>query len=187
MPAPVRDRSLRPRSPASSSIGTTSGGSLMMRNSPSTLRASLASALVLSFDRALSAISSKRLTSSALTSLRQRSMIELRSRRAYHVSRFVRGCKLRHRLPVRPHAVGARAHARSSAENSRDRAAISKLAASRFTSHSNGPGVRLVEVVDVEHERAVGRREPTEVREVGVAAALDAQARVAAWSRDRTP
>ena len=33
------------------------------------------------------------------------------------------------------------------------RAAIVKLAAMRFTSYSNGPGKRLVEVVEVEHQR----------------------------------
>jgi hypothetical protein len=36
---------------------------------------------------------------------------------------------------------------------------------------------RLVEVVDVEHEPPLGRREHTEVRQVGLAAALDVQAR----------
>ena len=40
-----------------------------------------------------------------------------------------------------------------------------------------GPGERLVEVVDVEHEPALGRREHAEVRQVGVAAALHGQTR----------
>ena len=55
--------------------------------------------------------------------------------------------------------------------------AISMLAARRLTSHSHGPGQRLVEVVDVEHQSPLGRREQPEVREVGVAAALHGQAR----------
>ena len=55
------------------------------------------------------------------------------------------------------------------------RAATTKLATSRLTSHSNGAGQRLVEVVEVEDEAAVGRREHAEVRQVRVTAALHAQ------------
>ena len=70
----------------------------------------------------------------------QRSRIESTSRRAYQVSRFVSAGELCHRLPVRAHAADRQSSRAVLAENSRDRAAISKLAASRFTSHSNGPG-----------------------------------------------
>ena len=46
---------------------------------------------------------------------------------------------------------------------------------------------RLVEVVDAEHEPPVGRREPAEVGEVGVAAELHLQAGPWACRRDRRP
>ena len=46
------------------------------------------------------------------------------------------------------------------------------LAASRLTSHSNGPGMRLVEVVEVEHEPPVRAGERAEVAQVRVAAQL---------------
>ena len=55
------------------------------------------------------------------------------------------------------------------------RAAIVKLAAMRLTSYSNGPGKRLVEVVEVEQQRPLGRGEHAEVRQVGIAAQLDGQ------------
>ena len=44
------------------------------------------------------------------------------------------------------------------------RPASSRLAASRLTSHSHGPGQRLVEVVDVEHQPPLGGGEQPEVR-----------------------
>ena len=49
---------------------------------------------------------------------------------------------------------------------------MTMLAASRLTSHSQGAGQRLVEVVGVEHERPLGRREEPEVGQVGVTAGL---------------
>ena len=55
------------------------------------------------------------------------------------------------------------------------RPAISRLAASRLTSHSHGPGQRLVEVVDVEDHATLRRSEHAEVREMGVAAELDSK------------
>ena len=42
------------------------------------------------------------------------------------------------------------------------------------------PGQRLVEVVDVEHQPPIRGGEAAEVRQVGIAAELDVQARVAA-------
>ena len=86
-------------------------------------------------------------------------------------------CELAHRLAVLRDRRRARsvavlgAVARCPAR--RDR----MLAASRLTSHSHGPGQRLVEVVDVEHQPPLGRREHPEVRQVRVAAALHLEAR----------
>ena len=57
------------------------------------------------------------------------------------------------------------------------RAAIVKLAAMRLTSYSNGPGQRLVEVVQVEQQRSLRRRVHTEVREMRVAAELHIETR----------
>ena len=62
--------------------------------------------------------------------------------------------------------------ARCFSSKPRSRPATAKLATSRLTSHSNGPGKRLVEVVEAEDELAVGRGEAAEVRQVGVAAEL---------------
>jgi len=66
---------------------------------------------------------------------------------------------------------------RCASASPRSRPATARLAASRLTSHSNGPGEGLVEVVEVEDEPPLGRREHAEVREVGVAAELRRQAR----------
>ena len=54
---------------------------------------------------------------------------------------------------------------------------MTKLAARRLTSHSQGPGQRLVEVVDVEDQMALGRGEDAEVHEMAIAADLDVEAR----------
>ena len=96
------------------------------------------------------------------------------SSRAYQTSRLRIAGELAHRLPV---AARGRADQRRRAvvrSKPRSRPAIAKLAASRFTSHSHGPGQRLVEVVDVEDELALGRGEHAEVGEVGVPAELHA-------------
>ena len=57
------------------------------------------------------------------------------------------------------------------------RPAITTLAASRLTSHSHGPGMRLVEVVAVEDELPLGCPEHAEVGEMRVPAELGHQAR----------
>ena len=66
-------------------------------------------------------------------------MIPATSRRAYHLSRFVIPAKscMASRY-ARADVIATSRH--RLAENPRLRAAISKLVASRFTSHSNGPG-----------------------------------------------
>ena len=99
------------------------------------------------------------------------------SRRAYQTSRLVIAAKLVMASRYDWAAITTALRA-VLAGNSRARAAISKLAARRFTSHSNGTVAGLVEVVDVEDELAVGRREPTEVRQVGISAALHAESAV---------
>ena len=77
--------------------------------------------------------------------------------------------ELRHPLPVLAHGLEHDPVLRPERANSFSRAAISMLTARRLTSHSHGPGQRLVEVVDVEDEPALGGRVEAEVGEVGVA------------------
>ena len=97
------------------------------------------------------------------------------SRRAYQRSR------LPHRRRNRASPRGRRVPTarltpvRCLSSKPRSRPATAKLATSRLTSHSNGPGQRLVEVVDAEDEPPVGRGEGAEVREVRVAAQLHLQ------------
>ena len=80
-----------------------------------------------------------------------------------------------HRRAIAERRTPARSCGVSLAVKELSRPATAKLAASRFTSHSNGAGQRLVEVVDVEDERALRGGEGAEVGQVGVAAELDAQ------------
>ena len=96
------------------------------------------------------------------------------SRRAYQTSRLriVANSRIASRYA---RAVVRTAVRVSFGVKSRSRPAIAKLAARRLTSHSHGPGKRLVEVVDVQHQTAIGGGEDAEVREVGIAACLDPQ------------
>ena len=64
---------------------------------------------------------------------------------------------------------------------------MTKLASEALDVPLERPGQRLVEVADVEHERALGRREDAEVGQVRVAAQLDLEARSAARRRGRRP
>ena len=101
------------------------------------------------------------------------------SRRAYQTSRLLISAKLGHALAVLARRRSSRTSRRAAGSMPRSRIATSKLAASRLTSHSHGPGERLVEVVDVEDQAPVRCREDAEVHQVGVAARLhlDAGAR----------
>ena len=92
------------------------------------------------------------------------------------------------RIAVRYAATAARTISlRCLAEKPRSRPATTRLAARRLTSHSHGPGQRLVEVVDVEHRCfRSGVPKIAEVQEVGVAAELDVITRSAASRRGRT-
>ena len=66
---------------------------------------------------------------------------------------------------------------RCSAVKSLSRPATARLAASRLTSHSKGPGQGFVEVVDVEDQAPFRGGERAEVRQVRVTAELDPQPR----------
>ena len=81
-------------------------------------------------------------------------------------------------IVVRYAAAAARAAARCSLRRwPLSRAATTKLATRRLTSHSNGAAQRLVEVVEIEHDASIRRREHAEVRQVRVTAALHTQPR----------
>ena len=155
----------------SSSIGTTIGGSLLMRGSPSTISVSLANALRLSFVRALATLRSNCLTSFFVACPRNCWIVSSTSRRTYQRSRFGIAAKLRHPLPIRLHdhavdrlTVGLIEAAVSPCDlEARDEALHVPLERARQ---------RLVEVVDAEHQPPVGRGEHPEVGEVRVTAEL---------------
>ena len=129
----------RPASAARSAAGTISGGSETMRGSPSTRCVSFANALRLSFVRAFSAaFATLAAWCFACWSWRFRSIVST-SRRAYQTSRLRASASLRIHSRYEPTAAST-AFVRSAFVKSRSRPAISKLAASRFRSHSNGPG-----------------------------------------------
>ncbi len=134
---------LRP-SVTKSSTGTISGGSAMMRIFPSSVATSFENAFSRSFVSALATIESKPLTcrfsaAPAAFSSRSQDCTFSASSESYHASRTdcSAECSIRSRYP-RPAAT--RISRRSASLNPRWRPAISKLATSRFTSHSNGPG-----------------------------------------------
>ena len=126
-----------------------------MRYSPSTRSVSLAKAFMLSLPCALARFLSNRLTSAGIalangtgrTPSRRR---VVRTRRRGWSSVRTRAIASRYG----PHDPRRR-HALPSSSNSRDRAAISKLAARRLTSHSNGPG--LVSSKSLTSNTSVGR------------------------------
>ena len=123
----------------------------------------------------------------ACCSRRLRSTASSTSRRAYQTSRLPPRRELPHRLAVR--ADGARARPLVRSSSLKLAVAAGDLEARREPLHVplERAGQRLVEVVEVEDERALGRREAAEVREVRVAAELHARARRAASPRDRAP
>ena len=123
----------------SSSIGTRSGGSEIMRGRPSTIRVSFPSSCMLSLVRALARPLSRtffcRSRSWVLNCARSWSM----SACAYQTSRLVIPAKLR--MACRYWAAAAMTISRRClAGNWFSRPATSRLAASRLTSHSQGPG-----------------------------------------------
>ena len=89
----------------------------------------------------------------------------------YHTARLVmaaNSCMPERYSPSRASSTVVR----SLVENPLSRPAMAKLAASRLTSHSHGPRVGLVEVVDAELQPPFRRGEHAEVHQVGVATDL---------------
>ena len=123
----------------SSSRGTIIGGSLMIRRRPSTRVVSLPSAFVLSRVWALASSFSAALNLFAFIWDRNLPMACSMSRCAYQTSR--NGCPAKPRIAVRYAPAAARTILRRAlAGNPLSRPATARLAASRLTSHSNGPG-----------------------------------------------
>ena len=146
-----------------------------MRGSPSTTCVSFANALRLSFVRAFSAaFATLAAWCFACWSWRFRSIVST-SRRAYQTSRLRGSASFAHPLAVRARPRRARP---SSAPPREVAVAARDLEARREPFHVplERSGQRLVEVVEVEDERSLGRGEAADVREVGVAAQLHLEA-----------
>jgi hypothetical protein len=130
---------LRSVSPASSRSGTSSGGSETNFSSPFTRCVSFARARMRSRLYAFASNRRRRRSSLWSRAARSRASIARASSRAYQTSRSP--CDPKRRIASRQERTAAStARSRARRESCRSRAAISKLAASRFTSHSNGPG-----------------------------------------------
>ena len=128
-----------PASLARSAADTINGGSETMRGSPSTSSVSFANAFMLSFVRALAAAFATVAACCFACCARSRCSIVSTSSRAYQTSRLPASASFR--IHSRYERTEFRtALVRSASVKSRSRPAISKLAASRFRSHSNGPG-----------------------------------------------
>ena len=143
-----------------SSTGTISGGSLTMRGWPSTVCGELARTRAgCPCGAPWRPGCSKRLACCALTCSRS-SSAQLRRRRPRVPDVEVAHARRSRRiaLAVRRARPSRTPCAAACAAKPRSRPATAKLAASRLTSHSNGPGKRLVEVVEVEDERRARER-----------------------------
>ena len=180
-PRPART----PRSGKSSSSGTMSGGSLMMRRSPSTTCGQLVERphgcpSSAPSPRALVAVAAmwacvfEPEVGAPGTPATRRAFDT--STWEYQTSRFdiVAIWRIDSRYVWPSATIASR---RIALEWPLLRPATTTLAASRLTSHSHGPGMRLVEVVAVEDELALGRPEHAEVGEVRVPADLGRQTR----------
>ena len=111
----------------------------MMRAAPSTSVVSLAKARMLSLRRDFVRFVCNRFTALVGSRFRNSSKISASSSRRYQRSRFPMAAYSR--IDVRySRAVASTTRRRTLSSNSRARAAISKLATSRLTSHSHGPG-----------------------------------------------
>ena len=167
-------------SPATSSIGTISGGSPVILGSPSTIVVSLPNAFMLSFVRPLATFASIRFMfafmSFAPAWRRISAISSSTSIREYQSGRFPIAENVR-MLSRYERPTSRLIASRCFSSKPRSRPATAKLATSRLTSHSNGPGKRLVEVVEAEDELPIGRGIAAEVREVRVAAELRVQPR----------
>ena len=129
---------------------------------------------MLSLLRVLARLRSKRSSSLRLASARTRSRISSTSSRAYQRSRV--------RIPANPCIASRYDRPTSRLTAARRLLVEAAIAAGDREARREPldvpverPGVRLVEVVDAEHEPSVGRGEGAEVREVRVAAELDVE------------
>ena len=121
-------------------IGTSSGGSAMILGRPSTRWVSLATSCMLSRVRALAIPVSTILRCRAFSCVLNCARSSSRSACAYQMSRLVIPAKVR--IACRYRATAAVTISRRSLPlNPLPRPATSRLAASRLTSHSHGPGV----------------------------------------------
>ena len=150
-----------------------------MRSSPSTVRHSFESARRLSFVLTFTTFAWRRFICLPEAVVRKRSRMPATSRRVYQTSMFRISAKraIASRYSRTAVVVTER---RSASPKPPSRPATAKLAASRLTSHSNGPGRVSSKSLMLKTRRPVGRREDAEVREVRVAAELRVQARP--WS-----
>ena len=124
---------------ATSSIGTMSGGSLTILRSPSTTVVSFANAFMLSFDCALATLRSNCCRCFRLPCCPMSALMSSTSMREYQRSRFDMPANFL--IASRYARVTARlTDCRCLASKPRSRPATAKLATSRLTSHSNGPG-----------------------------------------------
>ena len=171
----ARSSNSAPSLAATSSIGTISGGSLISRSSPSTRRASFESARIRFLDSALATARSSVLRRLFVSWSLNRSSRRLMSSRRYQTSRLLSAARsrIRWRYSSVPASTTASRCASLEAEIARG-----DLEARRepLDVPLPGPGQRLVEVVDVEDQLAVGRGVAAEVGEVRVAAELGPEA-----------
>ena len=93
----------------------------------------------------------------------------------------------RQRRAVAVHRRGGRSRRIASCWNPALRPATTALAARRLTSHLNGPGRGLVEVVEIEHQTTIRSGEHAEVRHMGITAQLDRQTPCVPRGRGRWP
>ncbi len=135
----TRSRRERRAGSNSSRSGTSSGGTLRKRSSPSTRSVSFLTARRLVLRRALANGLANTIRPFAPSSPPKRSTSSLAFRRSYQTSRW-----LSPRTRASPRGTRARRRARSAVGVRRarptSRPAISALAAIRLTSHSHGPG-----------------------------------------------
>ena len=161
----------RSSSETSSSAGTSSGGSLMIRGSPSTSWTRRSNALRLFFLWALATFFRAAFICLRSATLARSASRASTSRRAYQTSKFRIAANFR--IASRYSRTVLRTARRVSfGVKSRSRPAIDDTGCETLQVPFPGPGKGLVEVVDVQHQLAVGGREDPEVREVRVAAQL---------------
>ncbi len=183
-PDPVSSVLARSASGSRSAIGTISGGSALIRTSPVDDLGELGEGLEavagpglrhglvhgLAAARAQARPAQRPVTSS------------MSAPRVPDVERAHAG-ELGHGVAVAPDRLPSTLRRRSLRENPLTRPATDRLAASRLTSHSHGPGDGLVEVVEVEEQPAFGRGEQPEVRQVRVTAQLHRRPETGAAAR----